>query len=364
MVDPTNQIFHVKELAYVALLAISFLCGQVKYYKEHIVFSSCIILLALISTAISTIVFLMESESTLSYYKTLLFLFVGLALSKLTIEEILKYNYLIGVCLSCYILLLYIMMITSVFDISSFIDIFRNADNTIMIAPRSVLGIPTLMFFYKTMPFVFFALAYAMRRNHYIPVIVIVLSILIGGSRTPMLMGIAIIGWIIYSKNRKASFIIGVALFIGIIYLISLFTSKQYEDGGDEIKYRTISDLISASSLLPHGVGASYWSSGRGIKVTNSEMTYFEMLYQYGGLLFPIVITLFFYPFFALFKKNNTVSVRDFGFAYLMYLINAGTNPLLINSTGIYVYSCALMIMAKVKESNKKVEEQLVSKRI
>ena len=81
-------------------------------------------------------------------------------------------------------------------------------------------------------------------------------------------------------------------------------------------------------------------------------MTYFEMLYQYGWLLFPFVLYIFIRPFFVLYKKKYSVDVRDFAIAYLLYLINAGTNPLLISSTGMYVFACALTIAAKVREKD------------
>jgi len=74
------------------------------------------------------------------------------------------------------------------------------------------------------------------------------------------------------------------------------------------------------------------------------------MLYQYGWLLFPIVLYIFLRPIIKLYKKKNDDNVRDFAVAYLLYLINAGTNPLLISSTGLYVFACALTITAKVHE--------------
>lgn len=62
------------------------------------------------------------------------------------------------------------------------------------------------------------------------------------------------------------------------------------------------------------------------------------------GYLPPLVLWLFYKPFKILFRKQNESDIKDFAIVYLLYLINAGTNPLLFNSTGLYVVACALFL--------------------
>lgn len=353
MIDPTNNIFHLKEVSFACLLGCTFIFGQYKRYGESLIYSAALFSLALLSVLVGTIFYGHNVESSIPYFKTLIFLLIIFSLSKLTIDEILKYNYYIGLGLSIYVSLLYILMTYNIYDVTGIIDSSNETNKTIMIAWRSILGFDVLMFFYKTIPFSFFALAYAVRRNNIISIIIIGFSIFIGGSRTPILMGAAIIGWGLYSKKYSIIRLLSFALIFGLFYLFLQLTSSKYVDAGDLLKYQTMGDLLHYSSVLPHGVGALYFSTARHAMVGNSEVTYFEMLYHYGWALFPIVIYIFFSPFFKMFKSKNNLDTRDFAFAYLMYLINAGTNPLLINSTGIYVFACALIIMAKVKSFQK-----------
>ena len=113
------------------------------------------------------------------------------------------------------------------------------------------------------------------------------------------------------------------------------------------VKFTTTFDLLSKSDVFGHGVGVLYFSKARNIWVTNSEMTYFEIIYQYGWILGLWVIYIFFKPAIIMLIKGKTQQIKDVGFSYFMYLIVSGTNPLLINSTGLYVFSFALLYCYK-----------------
>ena len=165
-----------------------------------------------------------------------------------------------------------------------------------------------------------------------------------------MLMALAAGAYVLYDRrNKYVRIFIGISTLVGLLYLVQVLTSSAYSQGGDEIKADVTFYLINNSSILAHGVGVEYRDPSRGQLTTSTEMTYFEMLYQYGWLLSPFVIYIFFRPFLLLYKNKN-VQIRDFAIAYLLYLVNAGTTPLLISSTGMYVFACALTIAAKVKE--------------
>lgn len=200
------------------------------------------------------------------------------------------------------------------------------------------------------MPITFFAFIYALRHKKYLSVFIIVTPIIYGGSRTPMLMALLIIGYVLTTRSKRfGRFITASLLFFGILYILLLLLSSEYRDAGDTIKFSIANDLLAQTSLFGHGVGLDYYTHERGY-ISSSEVTYFEMLYHYGIMLSPVVIFIFFYPFLELFKKKYSVDIRDYAFAYLLYLVNAGTNPLLFNSTGMFVYACCLMILAKSKK--------------
>lgn len=347
MTDPSGQLFHFKEIGFILVIFISVLAGKFKIQKEPLVIFIHIFAYAFISVLFAFVFRGIDIFTSLSYFKALLFiLFFGVILT-VNYRTILKVNAIVGFFLSVIIIGLCLAMIYGYLTFEQL-----SQTNTIAIANRNFLGIPTLMFFYMTMPFVLFSFVYYLRKNNLLFALIIGFSIIIGGSRTPILCGLVILLYYIYSGKSKRLFkylifIVGIGLFV---YLISNFTSKENLAEGDEIKFRLVHDLISNSSIIPHGVGIPYWDASRKEMTSSTEMTYFEMLYQYGWVLFPFVLYSIVTPIIKLKNYMFDIYIRDYVVAYSLYLINAGTNPLLFSSTGMYVFACALAIMSNRKK--------------
>lgn len=359
MIDPTNKLFHMKEVVFVLLMFVTIILARGKFHREVIHSLFALLLLAMLSLCSGALFFQTDILCGIPYLKAVLFSLVVFPLSKLKNDEILRLNYIVGLSLSCLISLLLLAYVGGVFDFTSIINMLSDT-TTVMIAKRDLLGFDTVMFFYKTMPFCFFALIYALRHRKYFPSIILFAPIAYGGSRTPMLVVLAIVLYLLYDRKSKIFRVaIGLITISCLFYLIHILTSNEYIQGGDELKAGVALYLLDQSSLLGHGVGAPYWDPERGEMTSTTEMTYFEMIYQYGWLLFPFVLFIFIRPFFVMYKKGNNLHVKDYAIAYLLYLINAGTNPLLINSTGMWVFACTLTIAAKLNE-----ERQVVNKRI
>lgn len=345
MVDPTNRVFHLKEIVFVILLFSGIAFGKSSFpmgaLKQIGILSLCVF----ISIATGIIIYNSHMVGTEAYLKSLLILFVVIPLTGIRTDILLKINYYAGLILSIIISLLYIGMILGNAFAVSYIDRLIEADDTILMARRVFLGYDTIMFFYKSMPFCFFALIYALRRNYVIQSSTILFSIILGGSRTPILAALTIIAYVIYNKNKSIlKYLLASIAIYGLVILITQLISIENLNSGDTIKFTTATELLRKSDILGHGVGSVYWSSARSEFVSNSEMTYFEMLYHYGWLFTPLVLWLFYKPFKILFRKQNESDIKDFAIVYLLYLINAGTNPLLFNSTGLYVVACALFL--------------------
>lgn len=351
MVDPTNQLYHKKEILFVLLLGLTVFLQRIRIYKDVVYSYAALVLLALTSASMGAVFFGMDANLAFPYIKALLFGLVFLSLSKLPVRRILELNYWVGLSLSIFIILLLLSFFVGIINMSGLIGKMIDTE-TVMVARRDLFGIQIPMFFYKTMPFCFFALIYALRHKKWLSAIIILAPIFYGGSRTPMLMALAIIAYLLYDRKSKyLRVFIGAAGALALVYLVMMLLSPAYSDGGDEIKGGVASFLIGNASIVGHGIGAEYWDPVRGELKTSTEMTYFEMLYQYGWIIFPFVLFIFARPFFVMYKRENGVLVRDFAVAYLLYLVNAGTNPLLINSTGMYVFACALTVAAKCRRS-------------
>lgn len=353
MIDPANKLFHMKEVVFVLFMFVTMLLARGKFYKDIVHSLFALFVLAILSLCSGALFFQTDIVCGLPYLKALLFALVVFPLAKLNISEILRLNYIVGLGMSVFISIMLLVFVGGLFDFASFISTLTET-GTVMIAKRDLFGLDTVMFFYKTMPFCFFALIYALRHRNYIPSIILFAPIAYGGSRTPMLVALAIVLYLLY--DRKSKFfrvVIGLIAISCLIYLVHMLTSSEYIQGGDELKAGVALHLLNHSSLLGHGVGAPYWDPERGEMTSTTEMTYLEMIYQYGWLLFPFVLFIFIRPFFVMYKKENDLHVRDYAIAYLLYLVNAGTNPLLINSTGMWVFACTLTIAAKIREEDK-----------
>ena len=65
-----------------------------------------------------------------------------------------------------------------------------------------------------------------------------------------------------------------------------------------------------------------------------TEWTYLELLRNYGLLSLPI-LGVFAYPLVRLFRHRSDPFTQGVFFTYVVYLLIAGTNPLLLSSTGM-----------------------------
>ena len=360
MIDPANKLLHMKEVAFVLLLLITIISQRGKFYREAVETFFALTLLAFLSICMGVFVYHTDAVSSLPYFKALLFLLVMYPLSILSINQILKFNYIVGLGMSLFISFMLLSYIGGLFDMMNFILMLRDG-GAVYIAMRENLGFEMYMFYYATLPYIFLAFIYALRNGHYVSSFFIVATIFYGGSRTPILMAFAVVGYILYDK-KKSKFLklfIGTFVVIALLYIVYLLTSNTYSQEGDDFKFAVANYLLVNSSPVGHGVGAMYWDPGRSSWTNSTEITYIEMLYQYGWFLFPFVLYIFIKPFVKLYKRTNNDNVRDFAIAYFVYLINAGTNPLLISSTGLYVFACTITISAKLKARNCKGIEQI-----
>ena len=67
-----------------------------------------------------------------------------------------------------------------------------------------------------------------------------------------------------------------------------------------------------------------------------TEWTYMELLRNY-GIFSLLIFAVMVYPLTQLYKLRRDRRVAAMMFAYIFYLLIAGTNPLLISSTGMLV---------------------------
>ena len=165
-VDPTNKLFHLKEVAFAFLIAITFILKRGKWYKDVVVSYTILFLLAVLSTCFGTLIYSSELSGSMSYFKALLFGLVFFPLSKFDALVLIKIGYW-GGGLAIFISMMLLSFVGGLFDLSGIIGNLTETE-TVMVARRDLLGFEMPMFFYKTMPFLFFALIYSLRKKIFI----------------------------------------------------------------------------------------------------------------------------------------------------------------------------------------------------
>ena len=293
MIDPANRLLHMKEIAFGLLLLVTLCTNQWTLYKDALKPLLFLYVLAFLSICMGVLVFKTDYLDTIPYLKSLVFVLVLLPLSKWSADDIVKFNYYVGLGLSSFISILLLASVGGLINLTSMVMTLADA-GAVYIAKREFLGIDSVMFFYASMPFCFFSFIYALRNKKIIQSFIILAPIVYGGSRTPMLMAFAMICYILYDRKSKwLKYALAATFVVAILYVLLLLTSSTYSDDGDSIKYAVAGYLFSHSSVWGHGVGAEYLDPARQEIVSSTEMTYVEMLYQYGWILFPFVIFVF-----------------------------------------------------------------------
>ena len=136
--------------------------------------------------------------------------------------------------------------------------------------------------------------------------------------------------------------------------MVTIATEKG--EISNEIKYADFASYIdciftNSNVVWGAGLGSEFYSAGRGFLVSSTEQTYMDIFRIYGLPLGIILIVAVYYPALYFFSSrfSRCLQYKRFILAYVLYMILAGTNPLLISSTGMLVWAIGLTFVYKIK---------------
>lgn len=369
IIDPTNEILGIKSLAF-GICFIYYLFS--KYFAIKIsslkfcVFVTSFIFYGILLTHIRAKV--IDESFQNSFYQIAIFSLFILPLSQLSTNEILRINYNVGKILSYLILFVFIFYLSSPDNGALLYHYLMNDQKvpTILISHREFLGIRTIAFFYKTAPFLFFAILYKFNyiksfRDYFI-LLILIIPIFITGSRTPTLCGLVILGYYFINFSKMSpklkvfySFIF-LVLFIVLVALLLL----EKDEASNQIKSGNlnnyIEDIFSSEGnvIIGSGIGSLFYNV-RGFWAPYSELTYLDILRFWGLIGGTIFIIIVFFPSVLITSKEKTI--RSFGLAYFLYMILAGTNPFLFSSTGWFCFMMGYTVLFKNFKIQNKVND-------
>ena len=366
ILDPSNTIFKLKELAFILFIVFSLL-SFAKSFNAPIFLTS--FFLSFVFPLIFVLIGLLVNSSfsldvAMSYFKVFLFAFlINFLLDK-------KYEYA-----SIFSKLTLILVpATAVILISLLTDNFEIVDqflgeyyNTVMISNREFGGTTFLMIYYKTVSILLFGLAFCLtRRTSFILntlIFLICATLVLSATRAIFLSLFFILTFHLYKKWFSVSaskkylffFIITILFFTSFSTVLITFFDKN--EGSNSIKLGFMYEYIELWKKEPflflsgHGLGSGIYTAERGLTY-NLETTYFELFRifgLFGGFLLLFVLI---YPFIhSYFWKNRlNFSKEDVYyliayFCYVFFVIPS--NPLFLSSTGILVVCLTYSLLYK-----------------
>jgi hypothetical protein len=249
----------------------------------------------------------------------------------------------------------------------------RNNGDMIMMTHRNFLGIDIFGMYYKSIiSFVFalFIFYYNLfnKGNKYIVNIVCSLimffAFLVSGTRATMLLPFAMIALVLYKrtlnfKKVRYFFFPVLALFVIVLLFIVFKLSTQEGEPSNAMKYAHLTSYAKLFNenplymILGQGPGAFFYSEGFNKMTSITEWTYLELFRSY-GVMSLIIFGVLVWPLKTLWKYRANEQHFGIMYSYVLYLMIAGTNPLLISSTGMIVivaiYSYAQILKDKSSE--------------
>ena len=364
MIDPTNLIFHSKYVVF----GLVFLIWGLNIFKTHtklVIPPPLFIVLAFIalfmpfyalSVGIINGVIANTSIESYAYFNSFFFFLLLLVIVTEHIELTNYINYssflIVGITLGFYL----ILIINPLF----FEDIYHYfvlEKGVAVYALRNYGGFTLLMMFYKTSPILVFPLSYFLYRLIISPekrrvfpdvifLFLIIITLFISGTRANVVSLMVIVlfyfGFYIYKKS-KVRFVLTVILSLVILifalppFLDLLFNNKEASNvvkAGHFSSYLDFFEGHKVMAIFGQGIGGSFYSSGSGMVRNVSELTYLEIIRIWG---FPVSVMFFGVLILPLILEIRSGNIGPVFIAYLAYLFIAGTNPLLLSSTGMIV---------------------------
>jgi hypothetical protein len=355
LIDPGNSLFHSKIVTF--FLFIVFNIKNLKLRWNEIF----PLILFYVFYFTSTAIMLFSNEkydiSFVKMYSTTFLTLAVLAFTRVNNIDLWKPVKISAFIISIITLIFFfiIVLIPKSMLLLSLIDIFTNV---FMIAEHKLVlywWIPSI--FHKSSPVLILVLGYYLYKflhekkiKKLFFVIIYAFTLCVTGTRANILSLLLIIFFIslyylLYVKKYVCFsvfiFLIGILFFSILVFLLlTLKNSSSFAKDGHLISYIEYFSENPIKFLFGQGPGALFYSIGFRQSVTNTEISYLELIRMFGIFFAIVMMFVYIYPVIILFA-DKTFFTFSISISYIAYLFIAGTNPLLIGPTGFTVLAIA-----------------------
>ena len=379
MVDPTNQIFHVKYILF-GLVFVVWIGGNLKkkqvfprYFWALLLFIAFFMPFYELSVGLINSILHNVPVGKMVYFNSFFFFAMILVTVSERIDLTTMFNYssltIVAMTLGLYLVL--------IFDLHLFGDMYRYfvVDKQVVVyALRNYGKVTLLMIFYKTSPLLVFPLSWYLYRLliekqkkylffNVLLLILTALTLYFSGTRANLVSLVFILifylGYYLFKKS-KIWFVWALGLSVLVVLFMmpsvaGLLLNKQ--ETSNAIKFSYLSSYAGyfdhhlLSLLFGQGVGGTFYAAGLHRFVNVSELTYIELIRIWGIPVAFLFVAVLFIPVVNEIKNRKITPVF---IAYLAYLFISGTNPLLLSSTGmlvlVYVFTQTFLSYSPVLE--------------
>ena len=322
---------------------------------------------------------LTDSSYAMSQIRSMLYITIFFYMVTMRLNILLKMIWINGIILAVLTLVLFFLSELGGIFLAAIYDYGNSSGNYMMAYNRDFLGFSVNGLFYKTGSLIIFSFIY----NLYlykgpfklVLSVILFLSLMGAGSRTPMLVQTMILLVYLYDKNVIGKFLtrISTIFLLVMLGLVTYMLATQEKEGSNETKYENFESYIDDLSEKGHaiwgaGLGSEFYAKGRGEKLAYSELSQMDLIRMYGVPLGGGLIFLFFAPCFWLWKYySRSLFLKRYSLGYALFIILSGTNPLLLGSVGLTGLSLFMAIVNKsflMEQQKKQIPESCETIRI
>lgn len=363
--DPTNTVFGLKNIVFAILFIYSLVFikpdwSQIRYF-----------LICVFAVTISLILAVVQSNNiNLAELKVVYTAFVPLLLLLWSDRyDVVRISYFPIALFALIVLVLFWSIFFFPMTEGPIYLFMWDHENTIMMSNRYILGQRFFCMYPKSAVAMIPILGYSLyntitkeRRTllNILATVFLIHLFLISGTRSSVLFSMLLVFAIlfVYCRNGRYARYIAyplTAIFIMAFVVLLVALLMETDESSNMIKYAHLESYKKLFEenplylLLGQGPATDFYSEGFNYYSLRTEWTYLELIRNYGVMSLLIYYVLL-RPFFSLAKYvNKDESVIVFILSYIIYLIVAGTNPLLFSSTGMLVVITMYSYVGQVK---------------
>lgn len=239
------------------------------------------------------------------------------------------------------------------------VEHIQHNNDFVMFGYRTAMGIKHFCLYHRTSSICLLSEACALllfmrtkKNKYFIHFILFFLALLYSGARANMLSAIFIVMFFMlyafYYKVKNRALLIPVIGLMFCVAFVIVYNISAESGHSNNVKWGHFESFIKLFEsnplrylLIGTGPGSIMYSSGINMEVGLTELSYLELIKNYGLLFTLTILLVFMVPFKRLYKsENDNITKAALTISYICFFFVAGTNPLFSGSTGFTTVVC------------------------